>query len=200
MGEILIRDGEREIRSFLTDWKGTIIVEVDDQGTPTLVVSTDAPFEAADVEVSEQEIKPEHKGVLGGSYWLLVAPTIAGLVSVLLVVSGVATVDSPGGISHLPAVCFLFTLLIAGTTDLWIYNDARHLASMGAEWQPDPWRYFLAGGLLLTGGGVLWNGVATMVQTRLLALVGLSIASFAMAPVVIGPVYLYNRYRRIGLT
>lgn len=87
------------------------------------------------------------------------------------------------------------TVGLAGT--VWVVDDARRLAEHGASWQPDPWSYVAAGTLILVAALSWWfQGVS--VDRLGPFLFGATVVAVVCSSVVVGPVYLLQRYRQVG--
>lgn len=199
MGKVRIRDGEDEVDSFLTRWEGTIILEVDPGDSPRVVVSEDAPFSPPEVEIQQTDVDAEAAGGLVSPYWLLVAPTIAAVISLLAGLSGVVGILTRGTGLEVAVLLTVFTVMIAGTTDLWMYNDAEHLRAIAAAWQPNPWLYFATGSIVFTVGATLVIGLPGTVTDGVSMIGGLLLLGGVLSSAVTGPIYLVNRFRTVGL-
>lgn len=199
MGELGLGDGDPEIDAPRTQWTDTMVVEIDDDGTPVLVVSPEAPFQPSDVEVRRAHGGPEREYGLARSYWLLLAPTVAAVLSALVALTGPLGPGSSSGQSPILIGLVLLTVLLAGAADLWIYDDAAHLAAVDAAWQPSPWAYYAGGGLVLGLALAAWTGDPVGLLSNARAVGGVVVAGLVLSPVVTGPLYLYNRYRTVGL-
>lgn len=200
MGEVKIRDGEREVTSFLTPWKGTIVIKVNPNGKPRLILSADSPFSPAEVEVEETEIDSPSNSVFGTLHWILLAPAIAGAVALTLVVSGAIGSLAPAHQPEITVALVLLVVFVAATGDLRLYNDARRLESIEATWQPDPWLYVLSGGVVLTLAAWVWIGTPADPLSQVRVVAGYLVVGSALSSAVTGPIYLINRGRKAGLT
>jgi hypothetical protein len=86
-----------------------------------------------------------------------------------------------------------------GIVGLYMDTDAILGSTCGDGWAPRPLRYLLWGALPPFVGlsALLFPGASTpsAVMTRLVFVV---LGSLVLSPVAFGPVYLYNRFRRVG--
>lgn len=197
MGLIRVRDDDDDESQFLTRWNGTVEVEMTNSG-PRVLVSRDAPFEPADVEVTGVDAEHARNGY-DTPWWLLVVPTVLTALAV--------AVGLTGAFDRLPlayenaatlgvyGLAYLFAL--AGT--IFLYNDAAHLQTANAGWQPNPWHYVAAGAAVLTALFVVLVGVPAGPERAGRVLAGVLLASGAASSAVVGPVYLFLRRRAIGL-
>lgn len=89
------------------------------------------------------------------------------------------------------AVCLLGTV--------WIRDDARTQAGRNYDWTPRPWAY-LGGGTVVVGSAILWvsRGAVHADPGTIPVIAGTATVSGCLASVPAGPVYLIQRYRRLG--
>lgn len=199
MGEIRISDDSSEERypSALLD--GTIELRLDEDHRPTLVISEEAPFSDTDVEVAVRDIGQDSLSVLEGPWKFLIVPTLAGLLTVGVAVTGVVDAVLPDFSSAIHLGLTAFVVLTGTTGTLLLYTDADELAARGADWTPSPWSYLVPGALVVAMY-IVWSVQGPeSTPLRATALAGIAVVSLAVSSVPTGPIYVYNRYRNVGL-
>lgn len=197
MGHVKIRGRDGEESSVHTRWEGTLVLELA-AGEPRVVVSRDAPFDANAIEVTDDG-DAERSPSLVAPWWLFIAPAVVGTLVTALV--GAGAVDASFGV-RAPVTAFvlgLLALLFGLTGTLLIYNDAAHLDTSDGHWRPNPWAYVGGGAAVLTAAYALASGLPKDPLAASWALVGVGLVAGLASSVIAGPLYLYIRWRRIGL-
>lgn len=200
MGEVPIRedseDDDRRPTQLLDDF---VEFRVDDDRSPMLVVSADAPFTSQDVVLGNEGPAPPESRELELRWAVLAAATVMALVAVIL--SAIGWLQPSGSSPAAIAGGVLRGLvLVAGSYGtLSLYADTRYLSSTESDWSPSPWPYLVPGGIVVATY-LFWElGVTDPTALSAPALVGLLLVAGALSSVPTGPAYLYVRYRRIGL-
>lgn len=199
MGEISIRDetdDEERPPNLLDD---VLELRFDEDRSPMVVVSEEAPFTSQDVVLGNEGPAPAETLELEVRWAVLAASTVLAVVALALDSAGLLQTagSSPAAVTGM----FLQGLvLFAGTYGTFsLYADATYLSASENSWSPSPWRY-LVPGWVVVGAYLLWElspGDPTALPAP--ALIGVVLVAAALSAVPTGLVYLYNRHRRIGL-
>lgn len=133
---------------------------------------------------------------------LLIAPLAVGVaLAGLGSISGTELLDTGRpGLGGARAFALLGTFLLvaaAGTAEL--YADARRIETSDVDWAPDPWRYIVTGAIVLLSYRAfqLLAGAQTVDQPMLYLLGNFTVA-LALSSVVVGPLFLLQRWRYLG--
>lgn len=200
MGTIQIRDGfDRETFSS-TRWSGQITVDLNDIEQLRVTVSPDAPFRDVDMAV---EGDPDGTDRLPfDRWWLLLAPLVLAVAfGAAVLVVGPAAFDTgrPGsaGLVAFGLLAALFSVSLLGTASL--HEDVRRVADADVDWTPNPWLYHVGGALVLLAVR-LAVGLPTAGPNALLEyLIGSFVVALAMSSLVVGPIYMLQRRRHLGV-
>lgn len=200
MGEIRIRDdADEEERHPTRLLDGVVEFRFDENRRPMVVISEEAPFTSQDVVLGNEGLEAAESQELELRWAVLAASTVLALVAVGLSAAGLLQSggSSPAAIA---GMVLRGVVLLAGSYGtLSLYADASYLSSTETDWSPSPWPYLVPGGAVVAAY-LLW-ALSAMDPTALSApaLVGVALVAAALSAVPTGPVYLYNRHRRIGL-
>lgn len=200
MGEIRVSDdAEDEERHPTRLLDGVVELHVDEDRSPMVVVSEDAPFTRQDVVLGNGGPAPPEAEELELRWAVLALSSVLAVVAVGLDAAGVLA--APGSSTVAVAGTLLRGLVfLAGAYGTFsLYTDARFLSRDEKNWSPSPWPYLLPGGVVV-GAYLLWQLSATEpAALSVPALVGVALVAAALSAVPTGPIYLYNRHRTIGL-
>jgi hypothetical protein len=134
-----------------------------------------------------------------GPYWLLYLPTVLGLVALAVDETGVLATLGPSvaGAVTVGLYWVYFVYAVVGT--VFLYNDARALATTGSAWTPNPWVYVVTGAVGIVAIRVLrWPFPDGSLTGALTYLLGVFVVGCVVAASVTGPMYLWRRRRRVG--
>lgn len=199
MGEIPTRDDaddeERPESGLLDD----VELRFDEDRSPMVVISEEAPFTSQDVVLGNEGPEPANTQELEVRWIVLAASTVLALLAIGLSAAGLL---QPSGSSPAAIAGQLLRglVLLAGAYGTFsVYADAMYLSYSEKTWSPSPWLYLVPGGVVVAAY-LLWSLGATDPTTLSgPALVGIAIVSALLSAVPTGPVYLYNRHKRLGL-
>lgn len=200
MGEIRVRDDaddEERHPSRLLD--GVVELRFDEDRSPMVVISEDAPFTSRDVVLGNEGPAPAESRELE-IRWVVFAVSIA-LAVVTAGLSAAGLFPASGSSAAAVAGTFLhgFVLLGGSYGTFSLYADATYLAYDEKSWSPSPWHY-LVPGWVAVAAYLLWRLAPTdPTALPVPALAGVALVAAALSAVPTGPVYLYNRHRTIGL-
>lgn len=197
MGEIPTRDDaddeERHESGLLDD----VELRFDEDRSPMVVISEEAPFTSQDVVLGNEGPEPANTQELEIRWIVLAASTLLALLAVGLSAAGLLQTSgsSPAAIA---GQLLRGLVLLAGAYGTFsVYADATYLSYSEKTWSPSPWLYLVPGGVVVAAY-LLWSlGDPTTLSGP--ALVGIAIVSALLSAVPTGPVYLYNRHKRLGL-
>ncbi|GAA0211581.1 MULTISPECIES: hypothetical protein [Halobaculum] len=197
MGEIRISDDSGEERIVTGALNDRIEVRIE-EGRPRVVIPEDGQLTARDVDVVEEDLRGD-PSLFASPWWFLYVPTLLGTVLLVAIAADVFAGLPPAYGPQVAASAGVFFVLTAGTGTYFMVADARTVSGEGSTWQPTALPYVAGGGtvstaVLLAAGGGLSPGSLTVP-----ALAGAAIVGMTTASAVSGPVYLFRRYRHIGL-
>jgi len=198
MGEIPVRDDadDEERHSGLLD---DVELRFDEDRSPMVVVSEEAPFTSQDVVLGNDGPEPANTQELEIRWIVLAASTVLALLAVGLSAAGLLQTSgsSPAAIA---GQLLRGLVLLAGAYGTFsLYADATYLSYREKTWSPSPWLYLVPGGVVVAAY-LLWSlGATDPTALSGPALLGIAIVSGLLSAVPTGPVYLYNRHRRLGL-
>lgn len=199
MGEISVRDDSDEERHSSRLLDGNVELRVDEDRSPMLVVSEDAPFTSRDVVLGNEGPAPSGSRELEIRWAVLAASTLVALLTAALTVSGLLPASESMAAAAVEPLLHGLVLLTGSVGTYSVYLDASYLSTVERNWSPSPWAYLVPGGIVVAAY-LLWQlGVTDPTTLPVPALVGVAVVAAALSAVPTGPVYLYNRYRTIGL-
>lgn len=198
-GQISIIKQNEQIQEATTDrFTGEITIEIADGREPRIIGA------AVDTEPAEGTGATLDLGHTGRYWWLALLPLVfvvaTGAVTAISRVSRWAVEWAPLGFP--PVYLFVTILLGLGVIGtFWIRTDAKALRTLGSDWQPDEGRYLGAGAIVLATIATFYVGSFSTPLSRLAGLfLGFCFIGVLVASVVVGPVYLLNRHRHIGIS
>lgn len=200
MGETPIRDdADDEERHSPGLFDGAVELRFDEDRSPMVVISEEAPFTSQDVVLGNEGPEPANTQELEVRWIVLAASTVLALLAVGLSAAGLLQTagSSPAAIA---GQILRGLVLVAGAYGTFsLYADATYLSYSEKTWSPSPWLYLGPGGVVVAAY-LLWALGATDPTTLSTpALLGVALVSAALSAVPTGPIYLYNRHRRLGL-
>ncbi|MFB6164244.1 MAG: hypothetical protein ABEJ31_03710 [Haloarculaceae archaeon] len=132
-------------------------------------------------------------------FWLLYAPTVLGALALVFGTTGLLEGLVPSLAGTVTLVLTWATVLVALFGTLFMVEDARALRQTGAAWRPDARPYVVVGALGVT---LVFSLVLDLPLDSagglLAALAGMFIVGTVASTAVSGPLYLYQRHRRLG--
>lgn len=199
MGEIPVREETDDEERPANLLEGVVELRVDEDRSPMVVISEEAPFTSQDVVLGNEGPAPAEALELEIRWAVLAASTVLAAVAVALEAAGLLQTSgsSPAAIAGMLLQGLILLSGAYGTFSL--YADATYLSASEKTWSPAPWRYLVPGWVVV--GAYLLRGLSAGDPTALPvpALVGVALVAAALSAVPTGAVYLYNRHRRIGL-
>lgn len=198
MGEIRITDDSGEERIVTGSVNERIELRIEN-GQTRVVIPEDSQLTPDDIDVVEEELAVDYS-MLQSPWWFLFAPTLLGTVLLIGTSLDLFGRVAPTYGPTLSAAAGLLFVVSAGTGTYFLVADARALQVEGSAWQPTALPYVAGGGVVSTA--ILLASAAPLPATAdsLVVVAGASIVGMATASAVSGPLYLYRRYRRIGLS
>lgn len=173
-------------------WEGSLQLNLRDREGIEIVVPSEAAYSADDVEVVEERSSDDPNVIGDGPTWLLLLPTILGLVALGVDwANPFSPASSIGSVLNV-VLYWPYTLFsIVGT--LYLYEQASALSGRG--WQANPWLYVLAGGLGFTVVQALLGALPSTWELIGASLAGAFIFGCAVASSITGPIFLLVRRR-----
>lgn len=132
--------------------------------------------------------------------WLLLAPAAIALtyLPLVLVFGQELLYSTRGGEPHLLGFGLMAALVgVAATATGHLYDDAKHVAET-SDWSPNPMHYTATGTVIVTAalvGRVLLLDGTIARPAEFVG--GVVIVSVLLSSVVVGPVYVFRRRRRL---
>lgn len=197
MGEIRISDDSGEERVVTGGMNDRIEVRIE-EGRPRVVIPEDGPLSVTDVEVIEGDTGDD-PSLLTSPWWFLYVPTLLGSALLLATAADVFARLPPSYGPQIAAAAGVAFVLTAGTGTYFMIEDARAGFGERSAWQPTALPYVAAGATVSTAVLLAAAGAASSETVTVPMLAGAVIVGTATSSAVSGPVYLYRRYRRVGL-
>lgn len=199
MGEMPMRDDPDDDEHPASLLDGVVELRFDEEKSPMVVISEEAPFTSRDVVLGDEEPAPAETVELELRWAVLAASTVLALLVAGLSAAGLLQTSGASPVAIAGRILRGLVLLGGAYGTFAVYADAKYLSRSEKTWSPSAWRY-LVPGWIIVGAYLLWQfspGDPTGLSTP--ALIGIAIVAAVLSAVPTGPVYLYNRYRRIGL-